>query len=58
MLRNQLSLLTGAARPELDPGHDGDGQHQPGGEQDVQDKAEDGQGQDGDEDEGDDDRSP
>ena len=55
-------LLTGAAGPELDPGHDGDGDQQPRGEQDVQDEAEDGQGHDGGEDEGDDgghgDRSP
>ncbi|MGO8889575.1 MAG: SDR family NAD(P)-dependent oxidoreductase [Streptosporangiaceae bacterium] len=40
-------LPAGAARPELDPGHDGDGHQQPGGEQDVQDEAEDGQGHDG-----------
>jgi hypothetical protein len=35
-------LLAGAAGPELDPGHDGDDHQQPGGEQDVQDEAEDG----------------
>jgi DNA-binding transcriptional ArsR family regulator len=41
-------LPAGAARPELDPGHDGDGrQQQPGGEQDVDGEAEDHQGHEG-----------
>ena len=36
-------LPVGAARPELDPGQDGDGRHQqPGGEQQVHGEAEDG----------------
>src|SRR5689334_21621008 len=30
--RHSGRLLAGAARPELDEGHDGDGQHQPRGE--------------------------
>ena len=55
-------LLTRAARPELDEGHDGDGHQQPRREQHVQDEAEDGKGHDGGEDQGDDgghgDRSP
>jgi 4-hydroxy 2-oxovalerate aldolase len=56
-------LPAGAARPELDPGHDGDRQQQqPRGEQDVHGEAEDDHGHDGDEDDGDDgehcDRSP
>jgi Isopentenyl transferase len=56
-------LLMGAARAELDPGQDANGCHeQPGREQDMHGKAEDGQGHDGNEDEGDDrehgDRSP
>jgi hypothetical protein len=37
-----LGLLAGAARPELDPGQDGDGHEQPGGDQDVDGEAEDG----------------
>jgi hypothetical protein len=49
-----LGLLAGAARPELDPGQDGNGHEQPGEEQDVDGKAEDGQDDDGDEDNGDD----
>src|SRR5437763_15534684 len=53
-----MLLLAGTARPELDPGNDGDGHQQPRGEQDVQD----GQGDDSDEDQGNDgehgDRSP
>ncbi len=47
-------LLVGAARAELDPGQDGDGHQQPGGEQHVHGEAEHSQGHDGDEDEGDD----
>ena len=40
-------LPAGAARPEPDPGHDGQGHQHPGGEQDVHGEAEDGQGHDG-----------
>jgi hypothetical protein len=36
-------LPAGAARPELDPGQDGDGHQQPRGEQEVHGEAEDGQ---------------
>jgi hypothetical protein len=43
-------LSTGAAGPELDEGHDGDGHQQPWREQDVQDEADDGQDHDGGED--------
>jgi hypothetical protein len=55
-------LPAGAARPEPDPGQDGDGRQQPRGEHDVHGEAEDSQGHDGDKGKGDDpghgDRSP
>src|SRR4051794_39003934 len=56
-------LLAGTARPGLDQGQDGDRrQQQPGGEQEMQGKGEDGQDPDDDEDKKDDpghgDRSP
>jgi hypothetical protein len=40
-------LSPGAARAELDPGHDGDGRQQPGREQDVHGEADDDEGHDG-----------
>src|ERR1700730_1983660 len=55
-------LSLGAARAELDPGHDGDGHQQPGRAQDVPGEADDDEGHDRDEGKGDDpghgDRSP
>jgi hypothetical protein len=60
--RPASGLPVGAARPELDPGQDGDGHQQPRGDQHVHGDAEHGQGHDGDKSKGDDpgpgDRSP